>query len=77
MSEVKGTEFSFEADLVLLAMGFVHPIHEGLINSLGVNLTPTGNLDANDKEYKHLLINCLRWRFKTRSIISCLGNKRR
>ena len=52
MSEVKGTEFSFEADLVLLAMGFVHPIHEGLINSLGIKLTPTGNLDANDKEYK-------------------------
>ena len=36
MSEVTGTEFSFEADLVLLAMGFVHPIHEGLINSLGL-----------------------------------------
>ena len=52
MSEVTGTEFSFEADLVLLAMGFVHPIHEGLINSLGVNLTPAGNLDANDTEYK-------------------------
>jgi glutamate synthase (NADPH/NADH) small chain len=52
MNEVTGTEFSFEADLVLLAMGFVHPIHEGLINSLGVNLTPAGNLDANDTEYK-------------------------
>ena len=52
MIEIKGTEFSFEADLVLLAMGFVHPIHEGLINSLGVKLTPAGNLDANDTEYK-------------------------
>ena len=52
MSEVTGTEFSFEADLVLLAMGFVHPIHEGLINSLGGNLTPVGNLDANDTEFK-------------------------
>ena len=52
MSEVKGTEFSFEADLVLLAMGFVHPIHEGLISSLGVKLTPAGNLDANETEYK-------------------------
>ena len=45
-------EFSFEADLVLLAMGFVHPIHEGLISSLGVKLTPAGNLDANETEYK-------------------------
>ena len=52
MTEVKGTEFSFEADLVLLAMGFVHPVHKGLINNLGVKLTPTGNLDANDTEYK-------------------------
>ena len=57
MSEVTGTEFSFEADLVLLAMGFVHPIHEGLINSLGVNLTPAGNLDANDTEYKTSIDN--------------------
>ena len=57
MSEVTGTEFSFEADLVLLAMGFVHPIHEGLINSLGVNLTPVGNLDANDTEYKTSIDN--------------------
>ena len=52
MSEIIGTEFSFEADLVLLAMGFVHPIHEGLISSLGVKLTPAGNLDANETEYK-------------------------
>ena len=57
MNEVTGTEFSFEADLVLLAMGFVHPIHEGLINSLGVNLTPAGNLDANDTEYKTSIDN--------------------
>ena len=52
MSEIKGSEFSFEADLVLLAMGFVHPIHEGLIKQLGVKLTPVGNLEANDTKYK-------------------------
>ena len=52
MSEIKGSEFSFEADLVLLAMGFVHPIHEGLIKQLGVKLTPVGNLDADDTKYK-------------------------
>ena len=57
MSEVTGTEFAFETDLVLLAMGFVHPIHEGLINSLGINLTPAGNLDANDTEYKTSIDN--------------------
>ena len=52
MVEVQGSEFSFEADLVLLAMGFVHPIHEGLINDLKVNLTPAGNLDANEVKYQ-------------------------
>ena len=52
MVEIEGSNFSFEADLVLLAMGFVHPIHEGLIKELKVNLTPTGNLDANDTKYK-------------------------
>ena len=45
-------KFSFEVDLVLLAMGFVHPIHEGLIKELGVKLTQSGNLEANDVKYK-------------------------
>ena len=35
---VAGTEFEIEADLVLLAMGFVHPVHEGMIKALGVAL---------------------------------------
>ena len=52
MVEIEGSNFSFEADLVLLAMGFVHPMHEGLIKELNVNLTPAGNLDANDTQYK-------------------------
>ena len=52
MSDIKNSDFSFEADLVLLAMGFVHPIHEGLIKQLGVKLTPVGNLEANDTKYK-------------------------
>ena len=52
MAEIIGSEFSFEADLVLLAMGFVHPIHEGLIKQLGVKLTPVGNLEANDDKYQ-------------------------
>jgi glutamate synthase (NADPH/NADH) small chain len=52
MSEIIGSEFSFEADLVLLAMGFVHPIHEGLIKELGVKLTSSGNLEADEVKYK-------------------------
>ena len=34
---VPGTEFELKADLVLLAMGFVHPVHEGMIKSLGLD----------------------------------------
>jgi glutamate synthase (NADPH) small chain len=43
---VAGSEFELEADLVLLAMGFVHPVHEGMIRSLGLELDPRGNVKA-------------------------------
>jgi len=46
LSEVPGSEFEIPADLVLLAMGFVHPVHEGLIAELGVELDPRGNVQA-------------------------------
>src|SRR6266436_2212990 len=46
-----GTEFEFEAELVLLAMGFVHPVHEGLLKTLGVNLDQRGNVRANMTDY--------------------------
>jgi glutamate synthase (NADPH/NADH) small chain len=52
MVEIEGSEFSFEADLVLLAMGFIHPIHEGLIKDLSVKLTAAGNLEADDYKYQ-------------------------
>jgi len=38
MQEVPGSEFSLKADLVLLAMGFVNPIQEGLLEQLGVEV---------------------------------------
>ncbi|MFN0118837.1 MAG: glutamate synthase subunit beta [Elusimicrobiota bacterium] len=44
MIEIPGSEFSVDADLVLLAMGFVHPMREGMIQHLGVNLDPRGNV---------------------------------
>ncbi len=49
---VPGTEFELEADLVLLAMGFVHPVHEGLLKSLGVDLDQRGNVRANMSDYQ-------------------------
>ncbi len=46
---IAGTEFTVQADLVLLAMGFVGPIRSGMIEHLGVQLDPRGNVstDAN------------------------------
>jgi glutamate synthase (NADPH/NADH) small chain len=48
---IAGTEFEIEADLVLLAMGFVHPVHEGLLKSLGVALDQRGNVSADTNAY--------------------------
>lgn len=36
-----------KADLVLLALGFIHPVHEGLLDSLGVNYDKRGNVEVN------------------------------
>lgn len=47
--EVAGSEFEIPADLVLLAMGFVHPQKEGLLEQLGVQLTDRGNVQVDDK----------------------------
>ena len=45
--DVPGSEHEIPADLVLLAMGFVHPVHEGLVEGLGIELDPRGNTKAN------------------------------
>jgi glutamate synthase (NADPH/NADH) small chain len=52
---IPGTEFEIEADLVLLAMGFVHPVHEGMIKTLGVELDPRGNVKADQIAYRTTL----------------------
>jgi len=44
MLETPGSEFELPADLVLLAMGFVNPVHEGLLNDLGVAYDARGNV---------------------------------
>jgi glutamate synthase (NADPH/NADH) small chain len=41
---VAGSEFVLDAELVLLAMGFVHPEHEGVVEQLGVKLDRRGNV---------------------------------
>ncbi len=48
---IPGTEFDIEADLVLLAMGFVHPLHEGMLKLLNVALDQRGNVSADTNAY--------------------------
>jgi glutamate synthase (NADPH/NADH) small chain len=49
---IPGSDFEIEADLVLLAMGFVHPMHEGLIKNLGLKLDQRGNVAASTDDYR-------------------------
>jgi glutamate synthase (NADPH/NADH) small chain len=44
MKEIPGSEFSMKADLVLLAMGFTHVMHSGLVEKLRLNLDKAGNI---------------------------------
>jgi glutamate synthase (NADPH/NADH) small chain len=48
MKERPGTELTLPADLVLLAMGFVHVAHGGLVEELGVELDGRGNIRVCD-----------------------------
>jgi glutamate synthase (NADPH/NADH) small chain len=49
---IPGTEFEIDADLVLLAMGFVHPEHDGMLKSLGLELDQRGNVKADTLAYR-------------------------
>ena len=50
--EVPGSAQNLQADLVLLAMGFVHPTHAGLLKDLGVALDARGNVQADTLKYQ-------------------------
>lgn len=52
MHEVEGSEFTIDADLILLAMGFVGPTKAGMIDQAGVELTGRGNVNANTDDYR-------------------------
>ncbi|MBR1221996.1 glutamate synthase subunit beta [Bradyrhizobium sp. U87765 SZCCT0131] len=52
LQPIAGSEFEIKADLVLLAMGFVHPVHDGLLKTLGVDLDPRGNVRASTNDYR-------------------------
>ncbi|RPI83985.1 MAG: glutamate synthase subunit beta [Planctomycetaceae bacterium] len=48
MQEVAGSDFTLDADLVLLAMGFLGPQKQGIVEQLGVELDPRSNVKADD-----------------------------
>jgi len=52
MKPIAGSEFELPAELVLLAMGFVHPVHEGMLDELKLALDPRGNIKADTLAYQ-------------------------
>ena len=50
MQEIEGSEFDVDADLVLLAMGFLHPEHKGMVEDLALELDPRGNIKADENK---------------------------
>ena len=50
--EVAGTEQIIPCELALLAMGFVHPQQQGLVNELDIELDERGNVRAAEKTYQ-------------------------
>ena len=52
LKAIPGSDFEIEAELVLLAMGFVHPVHEGLIKELNPALDQRGNIAASTDDYR-------------------------
>jgi glutamate synthase (NADPH) small chain len=51
MRPIEGSEFTLKADLVLLAMGFLSPTKDGMLEELGVTLDGRGNVAADTKRY--------------------------
>ena len=52
LHDVPGSEFELPADLVLFAMGYVHPLHTGMLDDLGVKYDARGNVAADTETYQ-------------------------
>src|SRR6202051_2703055 len=52
LKPLPGSEFWIPADLVLLAMGFVHPVHDGMVKNLGLKLDQRDNVAASTDDYR-------------------------
>jgi glutamate synthase (NADPH/NADH) small chain len=51
LEEIPGSDFELPVDLTLLAMGFVHPIHEGLLDDLSLRYDGRGNVAADTRAF--------------------------
>lgn len=47
LKEIPSTEFAIEADIVILALGFLHPEHKGLVQDIGILLDERGDVKTN------------------------------
>jgi len=52
MSEIEGSEFEIPCERAFLAMGFLHPVHQGLIDDLDLEKDGRGNVLANTDKYQ-------------------------
>ena len=52
LEEIPGSDFELQADLVLLALGFLGPVPTGLITDLGLKLDPRGNVETQQSDYR-------------------------
>jgi len=52
LHDVPASEFELKADLVLFAMGYLHPVHEGMLDELGVKYDARGNVAADTEIYQ-------------------------
>ncbi len=60
---IAGTEFLIKADLVFIALGFVHPVHdEGMLEQEGLAIDKRGNVAATDLDYATSVSKGLRGR---------------
>ncbi len=50
MNEVEGTSQLLDTDLVLLSMGFTQPVHNGLLETLGIDYDPRGNVKVDNQK---------------------------
>lgn len=51
-TELEGSEREIPCQLILLAMGFLHPQHQGLVHNAGLELDARGNVKADEKQYQ-------------------------